>query len=152
MNLVKYANDCFSEIYCYIEVVFLGSAKCRCNRERERRGLNHVLISYRVRWGDVSQRSWAAMSCSWSTISFTEFGRDELFLDRYGLFFSEGGFQFLAKVASSSDGRGWSGRFLTGEGASLPMSGIVPGRWTGSTSAPPNVGFFRHRKVRKLTY
>ena len=22
MNLVKYANDCFSETYCYIEVVF----------------------------------------------------------------------------------------------------------------------------------
>ena len=44
MNLVKYANDCFSETYCYIEVVFLGSAKFRWNRERERRGLNHVLI------------------------------------------------------------------------------------------------------------
>ena len=44
MNLVKYANDCFSETYCYIEVVFLGSAKFRWNRERERRRLNHVLI------------------------------------------------------------------------------------------------------------
>ena len=43
MNLVKYANDCFSETYCYFEVVFLGSAKFRWNRERER-GLNHVLI------------------------------------------------------------------------------------------------------------
>ena len=44
MNLVKYANDCLSETYCYIEVVFLGSAKFRWNRDRERRGLNHVLI------------------------------------------------------------------------------------------------------------
>ena len=42
--MVKYANDCFSETYCYIEVAFLGSAKFRWNRERERRGLNHVLI------------------------------------------------------------------------------------------------------------
>ena len=41
MNLVKYANDCFSETYCYIEVVFgEASAKFRWNRERERRGLN----------------------------------------------------------------------------------------------------------------
>ena len=32
-------------------------------------------------------------------------GRDELFLGRNELFVSEGGFQFLAKVAASSDGR-----------------------------------------------
>ena len=38
MNFVKYANDCFSETYCYIEVVFwevlnLGGIE----KEREKR-------------------------------------------------------------------------------------------------------------------
>ena len=76
-------------------------------------------------------------------------GRDDLFLVRDELLFSERGFQFLAKVAASSDGRGWFCRFLTGEGASLPMSWIVTGWWTGSTSAPPNVRFFWHRKIKR---
>ena len=34
------------------------------------------------------------------------FGRDELFFGRDELFVSERGFQFLAKQAASSDGRG----------------------------------------------
>ena len=58
--MVKYANDCFSKTYCYIEVVFLGSAKFRWNRERERRGLNHVLIWF-AEVTCLSDRGWGGV-------------------------------------------------------------------------------------------